>query len=80
MTPLLLASQSAIRLTLLQNAGVSVTAHPARIDEDALRAALQAEDATPRDIADAFVYLGSDDAAWVTGVALPVDGGLLAGI
>ncbi len=35
---------------------------------------------TPRDIADAFVYLASDDAAWVTGVALPVDGGLLAGI
>ena len=35
---------------------------------------------TPRDIADAFVYLGSVEAAWVTGVALPVDGGLLAGI
>lgn len=35
---------------------------------------------TARDIADAFVYLGSDEAAWVTGVALPVDGGLLAGI
>ena len=35
---------------------------------------------TPADIASAFVYLGSDDAAWVTGVALPVDGGLLAGI
>jgi len=35
---------------------------------------------TPRDIADAFVYLASDEAAWVTGVALPVDGGLLAGI
>ena len=35
---------------------------------------------TPHDIAEAFAYLGSDDAAWVTGVALPVDGGLLAGI
>lgn len=35
---------------------------------------------TPRDVADAFVYLASDEAAWVTGVALPVDGGLLAGI
>ena len=54
MTPLLLASQSAIRLTLLRNAGLTVEAHPARIDEDALRAALQAEDATPRDIADSL--------------------------
>jgi meso-butanediol dehydrogenase/(S,S)-butanediol dehydrogenase/diacetyl reductase len=35
---------------------------------------------TPRDIAEAFVYLASDEASWVTGVALPVDGGLLAGI
>lgn len=54
MTPLLLASQSAIRLTLLRNAGLEVTAHPARIDEEALRAALAAEDATPRDMADAL--------------------------
>jgi NAD(P)-dependent dehydrogenase (short-subunit alcohol dehydrogenase family) len=34
----------------------------------------------PRDIADAFVYLASDEAAWVTGAALVVDGGLTAGI
>lgn len=54
MTPLLLASQSAIRLTLLQNAGIEVQAHPARVDEHALRAALQAEAASPRDIADAL--------------------------
>lgn len=54
MIPLLLASQSAIRLTLLQNAGIAVQAHPARVDEHALRAALQAESASPRDIADAL--------------------------
>ena len=54
MIPLLLASQSAIRLTLLRNAGLTVEPHPARIDEDALRAALAAESATPRDIADAL--------------------------
>ena len=34
---------------------------------------------TPRDIADAFVYLASEEASWVTGVALSVDGGLMAG-
>jgi NAD(P)-dependent dehydrogenase (short-subunit alcohol dehydrogenase family) len=34
----------------------------------------------PRDIADGFVYLASDDARWVTGTALTVDGGLTAGI
>jgi NAD(P)-dependent dehydrogenase (short-subunit alcohol dehydrogenase family) len=34
----------------------------------------------PRDIADAFVYLASDEASWVTGSALVVDGGLTSGI
>ena len=34
----------------------------------------------PRDIADGFVYLASDEARWVTGTALTVDGGLTAGI
>ena len=34
----------------------------------------------PGDIADGFVYLASDDARWVTGTALTVDGGLTAGI
>lgn len=33
----------------------------------------------PRDVADAFVYLASDEAAWVTGVVLPIDGGLTTG-
>ncbi len=31
-------------------------------------------------IADAFVYLASDEARWVTGTALVVDGGLTSGI
>ena len=29
----------------------------------------------PDDVAGAAFYLASDDAAWVTGIALPVDGG-----
>jgi len=32
----------------------------------------------PADIAAAAVYLASDDASFVTGVVLPVDGGYLA--
>lgn len=55
--PFLLASTSAIRLTLLQNAGLSVTAHPARIDEVAIRASLQADNAKPRDVADTLAEL-----------------------
>lgn len=34
----------------------------------------------PDDIAWAALYLASDEARWVTGVALPVDGGLMAGL
>jgi len=52
--PLILASSSAIRRSLLENAGVPVTVHPARIDEDALRASLAADDINPRDMADAL--------------------------
>lgn len=33
----------------------------------------------PEDVAKAALYLASDDAAWVTGTTLTVDGGLLAG-
>jgi NAD(P)-dependent dehydrogenase (short-subunit alcohol dehydrogenase family) len=29
----------------------------------------------PEDVAGAAFYLASDDAGWVTGIALPVDGG-----
>lgn len=51
---IILASGSEIRKTLLQNAGVEVTALPARIDEDMIKAAMVAEGAKPRDIADAL--------------------------
>lgn len=50
--PLILASGSAIRLQLLTAAGVQATAAAPRVDEQALRASLTAEEASPRDIAD----------------------------
>jgi NAD(P)-dependent dehydrogenase (short-subunit alcohol dehydrogenase family) len=33
----------------------------------------------PEDVANASLFLASDEASWITGVVLPVDGGLLAG-
>jgi septum formation protein len=54
---LLLASSSSIRLQLLRQAGVEVTAHPARIDEAAIMASLRADGATGRDIADTLAEM-----------------------
>lgn len=55
--PLVLASQSEIRQTLLRNAGVAFEVVPARVDEDALREAMVADEASPRDIADALAEM-----------------------
>ncbi|MEM6407488.1 MAG: Maf family protein [Pseudomonadota bacterium] len=52
--PILLASQSEIRRRLLENAGVTVEALPARIDEETITTSLVSEGAKPRDIADAL--------------------------
>ena len=53
-TPLVLASGSAIRADLLRRAGLTFDIRPGRVDEAALRDALRAEGARPRDIADAL--------------------------
>lgn len=55
--PIILASSSETRLRLLRAAGIPVTATPARIDEESVRAALEGEDATPRDIADTLAEM-----------------------
>lgn len=52
-----LASKSAARTQLLTNAGVPFEAVGAGVDEDAAKASLLAEQATPREIADALAEL-----------------------
>ena len=55
--PIILASGSEIRAQLLRNAGLAFDVSVARVDEDAIRASLQAEQASPRDIADTLAEL-----------------------
>ncbi|WP_037314722.1 Maf family protein [Ruegeria halocynthiae] len=55
--PIILASGSSIRAQLLRNAGVPFTVQTARVDEDTAKRALLAEDAPPRDIADALAEM-----------------------
>jgi septum formation protein len=52
--PLTLASASDSRRQMLETVGLAPTIRPARIDEGAIRDALLAEDALPRDVADAL--------------------------
>ena len=33
----------------------------------------------PEDVVEAILFLASDDAGWITGTTLPIDGGVLAG-
>lgn len=54
---IILASGSEIRAQLLQNAGVAFDISVARVDEDAVRNSLLAEQASPRDIADTLAEL-----------------------
>ena len=54
---IILASQSQIRTDLLRNAGIPHETHAARVDEAAVKDALLAENAPPRDIADALAEL-----------------------
>ncbi|MDX2483490.1 MAG: Maf family protein [Pseudodonghicola sp.] len=55
--PIVLASGSEIRATLLRNAGLVVTTLRPRVDEEAIKQALIAEAASPRDIADTLAEM-----------------------
>lgn len=54
---LILASGSEIRQQLLRNAGVPFEVQKARIDEEMIRASLEAEQAKPREIADTLAEM-----------------------
>ena len=60
---LILASASETRAALLRAAGVDVEIRAARIDEEAIRAALEVEEARPRDIADALAEMKAQKVA-----------------
>jgi NAD(P)-dependent dehydrogenase (short-subunit alcohol dehydrogenase family) len=47
-------------------------------DENAVRHAAPGRIAEPEEVADAIVWLATGKSSYVTGVALPVDGGYLA--
>ncbi|MEP3784204.1 nucleoside triphosphate pyrophosphatase [Ascidiaceihabitans sp.] len=51
---IILASGSDIRAQMLRQAGLRFDVRPALVDEELIKQALQAEDAPPRDIADAL--------------------------
>ncbi|HQR88515.1 MAG: septum formation protein Maf [Caulobacter sp. 32-67-35] len=56
-TPVTLASKSAARQAILRNAGIDFEAVVAGVDEDATKAGLLAEGASPREVADALAEL-----------------------
>lgn len=55
--PLVLASASPTRAEMLRRAGLAFEVAPVRLDEEAIRAALAAEGARPRDMADALAEM-----------------------
>lgn len=57
LTPVTLASKSAARQAILRNAGVVFEAVGSGVDEDAAKAGLLAEGASPREVADALAEL-----------------------
>lgn len=54
MSPIILASTSSARRQILENAGLSFDVLAPKVDEEALKHALAADDLAPRDLADAL--------------------------
>lgn len=77
---LILASASEARSAMLEAAGVAVRVDPARIDEAAVKAAMIAEAAPPRDLADSLAELKAQrvSARWPGALVLGADQVLVA--
>jgi len=73
-------AQRGIRVNCIAPAHIP-TAMNATFDQEAIVRAMQPLQrlGSPRDVAEAVLYLSSDRAAQVTGIVLPVDGGTTAG-
>jgi len=64
---------------MLRRDYVDLAADPAAAEREAIEEAPLKRVATPEEIAKAIAYLASHDARFITGVALPIDGGSSAG-
>ncbi|WP_376087444.1 SDR family NAD(P)-dependent oxidoreductase [Roseomonas sp. CCTCC AB2023176] len=76
-----------IRVNAVAPAVVETPVYRTFLSEEEVRATLPTFDAfhplgrigQPGDVAEVLLFLASDAAAWVTGVVVPVDGGVMAG-
>jgi NAD(P)-dependent dehydrogenase (short-subunit alcohol dehydrogenase family) len=64
---------------MLRRDYVDLAADPAAAEREAIEEAPLKRVATPEEVAKAIAYLASRDARFITGVALPMDGGISAG-
>ncbi len=64
---------------MLRRDYIDIADDPAEAEREAMAEAPLERVSTPEEIASAIIYLASHDARFITGVALPLDGGLSAG-